>query len=315
MDKLNSKDNLEIQLKKTAKSTNEGSYGTRDRYLEGAKRAYRYIAEKYNQQKIQNLRGKHLHDLVDHMKAEGYAPATIRTDLSGIRFMYKKAGGTNRLPTNKELGVPKGERGTIDRAWSDTEVKKAIDTADKMGRSDVSLAIRVGRAFGFRLNEVCTIRVEHIEKAMTQTGGLRVLGKGGKYRSLPIKTDEQRDAVRKLYDYARNNHLQKGDFIISENKYRGVEAQKKSIQSWICNHRDKFMDKNRAAVIEPGKKRKTERISFHGLRYDFAQEKKANLDKEGVKNSEKEVSQSLGHNRVSITRHYLADVPVKKNKE
>ena len=70
MDKLNSKDNLEIQLKKTAKSTNEGSYGTRDRYLEGAKRAYRYIVEKYNPQKIQNLRGKHLHDLVDHMKAK-----------------------------------------------------------------------------------------------------------------------------------------------------------------------------------------------------------------------------------------------------
>lgn len=132
MDKLNSKDNLEIQLKKTAKSTNEGSYGTRDRYFEGAKRAYRYIVEKYNLQKIQNLRGKHLHDLVDHMKAEGYAPATIRTDLSGIRFMYEKAGGTNRLPTNKELGVPKGERGTIDRAWSAKEVKKAIDTADKM---------------------------------------------------------------------------------------------------------------------------------------------------------------------------------------
>lgn len=244
----------------------------------------------------------------------GYAPATIRTELSALRTTYVKAGGKGGLPTNKQLGVPKGERGKEDRAWSSEEISKAIDLADKMGRLDVSFALHGGAAYGFRINEVCTIRVEDVEKALV-TNQLKVTGKGGKVRAVPAKTEYQKLVLKLYYEHARNNHLQKGDYIISENKYRGVELQKKSIQSWIYNHRHKFIDKDRAAFVEVGKKPKTSTISFHGLRYDFAQELKKRLEEEGVKNADKEVSQSLGHNRTEATKNYLSEVPQKKSRK
>jgi hypothetical protein len=57
------------------------------------------------------------------------------------------------------------------------------------------------------------------------------------------------------------------------------------------------------------KKRKSEKVSFHGLRYGYAQKLKERLDSEGVKNAAKQVSQSLGHNRVAMTKHYLSEMP------
>jgi len=151
--------------------------------------------------------------LVDYMKEKGYAPATIRTELSALRSLYRKAGGKGRLPDNKKLGVPKEERGKENRTWTKEEFEMAITT-----------------------------------------GGLKVTGKGGRVRTVPVQTEEQKAVVRMPYKYATDNKLQKGDFIISENKYKGVEAKKKSIQSWLYNHRKEFMDKDRAAAVEPGKK-------------------------------------------------------------
>jgi len=306
--------NVVVELDKIRQYDNKGAHGTRGRYLEGCKRSFRIIDSKFKIQKVENLQGKHLQYLVDEMIRSGYAPATIRTELSALRTTYAKAGGRGRLPSNKQLGVPKGERGKEDRAWSSEEIAKAIDLADKMGRVDVLFALHGGAAYGFRINEVCTIRVEDVEKALT-TNQLKVTGKGGKVRAVPDKTEYQKLVIKMYYEYAHNNHLQKGDYIISENKYRGVELQKKSIQSWIYNHREKFMDKDRAAYVEAGKKPKTSTISFHGLRYDFAQDLKKRLEEEGVKNVAKEVSQSLGHNRSEATQNYLSEIPKKRSRK
>ena len=312
--KISTNSNVDVELDKIRRYDNQGALETRGRYLDGCRRSFRIIDGKFKIQKIENLQGKHLKYLVDEMIRLGYAPQTIRTELSALRTTYRKAGGKGRLPTNKQLGVPKGERGTKDRAWSDEEIAKAIDWADKMRRVDVSFALHGGAAYGFRINEVCTIRVEDVEKAIV-TKRLKVTGKGGKVRTVPVETEYQKSVLKMYYDYAHDNHLQKGDYIISENKYRGVELQKKPIQSWIYNYRDKFMDKDRAAFVEAGKKPKTETVSVHGLRYDFAQGLKDRLDQEGVKNSAKEVSQSLGHNRVEITKLYLSEIPQKKTRK
>ena len=75
------------------------------------------------------------------------------------------------------------------------------------------------------------------------------------------------------------------------------------------------MDKDRAAYVEAGKKPKTSTISFHGLRYDFAQDLKKRLEEQGVKNVAKEVSQSLGHNRTEATQNYLSEIPKKKSRK
>lgn len=171
-------DKLLQELNRLARENNEKGHKSRVAYKSHMRNFLRFYWREYHGQKISNVQGKHLRAYVEYMKKQGLAPATIKSRISGIRFFHKKAGGKKNLPDNKTLGLEKRKVGTEDRAWTVQEVEAGRKLALEMERMDVYVAIGTGYSFGLRVEEICRVRMEDVEKALIN-GSLRVKGKGG----------------------------------------------------------------------------------------------------------------------------------------
>lgn len=77
------------------------------------------------------------------------------------------------------------------------------------------------------------------------------------------------------------------------------------------NHIDKFTDENRTEQTEEGKKPKKDTLTWHGLRYYYAQERYRRLIEANKKQPKRKTSESLGHHRPDITNLYLSEIPGK----
>ena len=313
-EKFTGGDKLIQQKNALASNTNEKSFKTIATYSYNMNPPCHFLWEKFHLQKISNIEGKHIRAYVKHMQEQGLSPATIKSRLSAIRFFHRLAGGKKRLPDNKELGLEKRKVGTEDRAWTVDEVKAGMEVAKNMGRIDAYHAICIGYAFGLRVEEICRVRLEDIEKAMTNDG-LRVKGKGGQIRIVPVEVEVQKKLLKYLYNCARNNHLLPRDYIISRNEDGGVERQIGSLEKWMYTNRHKFAMQNRETEAREGLKPRSKDLTWHGLRYKRAQEQYAMYEAEGRQTPKLMTSEILGHHRTDITKIYLAELPQSKKNQ
>ena len=305
------------QVDKMYRETNRGSFKTRARYQEATERFCTFLAQEFRLQKFKNVKEKHVIEYVNYMKTEGKAPSTIQTDLSAIRFSHSLSGSRNILPDNSKLNLEQREYNKIDRAWTQKEINNAKLCAQSMGREDVYHAINLSEKFGLRVEGTATVTVSHLKEAL-QTGELYTKEKGGLERYIPVKTEEQVNTIKNVLSYAQKNGKSGGDKAISNSVKHGVKQQIKSIQNWITNNRDKFQDNSirsrenlqefKKTVEENGLKMRSENLSFHGLRYKYAQDRYQTLKSEGFsdKVSKATVSRELGHFRPDITNVYLS---------
>lgn len=302
--------NLVNQVESIYRHTNEKSHASRARYLEATKRFCRFLADNFRLQNFKNVDNRHFTAYVEYLK-EHNAAGTIQSDLSGIRFFHRHSGSKNTLVKNNQLNLPQRAVGKKDRAWLTEEISKAHDLAVAMGRQDVVTAIDFISAFGLRLEEMCTLRVEYLMSAL-KTGQLVIpRGKGGQRRALSLD-ESQRALIKKYLDYAKAAGRYPGDYLISSSEKHGVLNEKRSLQNWLSYHREKFVVKNRTELKEKGKKEKHDTISWHGLRHAYAQRKFEEAKKETPGKAKKVVSENLGHHRESVTDIYLAEAKTKK---
>ena len=313
----NIKNNLMNQVTKLYKETNRGSFKTRARYEEATERFCNFLAKEFRLQKFKNVKEKHVVAYVEHMKTEGKAPSTIQTDLSAIRFSHSLSGSRNILPDNSKLNLEQREYNKIDRAWTQKEIDQAKQYAQAMDRPDVYHAIDLSEKFGLRIEGAATVTVNHLKEAL-ETKELYAKEKGGLERYIPVKTVEQENTIKNLLNYAQKNGKTGSDKAISSSVKHGVKQQIKSIQNWVTNNRDKFQDNSirgkenvqefRKTAEENGLKMRSENLSFHGLRYKYAQDRFETLKDQGFsdKVAKFTVSRELGHFRPDITNVYLA---------
>lgn len=301
---LTAYDNLLAQLKSLRRHNNQLSYETRARYYESMRRFLRYYADEWHGQRIANVSAKHIFGYVEHLKARN-ENSTIKSDLAGIRHYHRLAESKNILPNNAKLGIGKVEKGMQNRAWLFAEYKRAVKLADSMGRTDVKYALKLSWNFGLRINEIATLRTEQVEKAI-QFGSLRIKGKGGQIRFIPIETENQKRLLLVLRKFAKANGKHPGDCLLCDDKHRGALYLKRSMQNWISNHREKILSENRTLIVKPGEKPRIARISMHGLRHSYAQNTEKRLRAEGRRDVDKTVSENLGHHRREITKVYKA---------
>ena len=146
---------------------------------------------------------------------------------------------------------------------------------------------------------------------MIKTGQLVIKGKGGQTRAIDLN-QEQRKIIQKYLDYARCSGRYPKDYLISSSEKNGVKREKRSLQNWISYNRKYFIAENRADLSKDGKKKRTESVSWHGLRHTYAQRTYAEALQERPNKARKIVSENLGHHRTEVTRIYLADKPQKK---
>jgi hypothetical protein len=202
---------LNYQLKQLCHRNRDGSYATQ------AKRMYHLmmIADHlydlgFHGLKPRSLKQKHVEALVKDWLRRELAVGTIKNRMAVLRWWAEKSNRRNVVArSNAHYGIP-------DRQFvTNTSKAKEVSRQDLEKISDpyVRMSLELQRAFGLRREEAIKFipsfadREDHITLKSTWT-------KGGKERDVPIRTDEQREVLKRAHQLVGN-----GSLIPSERNY------------------------------------------------------------------------------------------------
>lgn len=289
--------NLLIQYEKLFKHLKVGSFKTRERYGKAFKRFMVFVAKQYHLQKLSNISDKHIFSYVDHMQKKKLSASTIKTDLAAIRFFHDQMPQTRYvLPSNEELSLDRRKFGGIDRTWSQGEFIRMQAKAMALGAKDYLAIMTLGRYAGLRLEECYRIDTKDARNAL-KTGLLRVKGKGGLQRDVPIN-----ESIKIVLKEALNITTPGHKLFVAPNDKTHLAM--KRFQAFIAYYRRSIQDDNHKHSI-----------TFHGLRHTYAHEKFEEFVSNGHNKYEarKMVSELLGHHRDDVTRIYLTGLKEDEN--
>ena len=203
--------NLNYQLKKLGRNNRDGSHATQ------AKRAYllSQIANQLHELgfkglSARSLRPKHVDALVSLWQRQRIAVGTIKNRMATIRWWARKV--------NRRGAVAQGNDyyGIASRQMVSAVSKAKSLSAAQLARitdRHVYLSLELQRAFGLRREEALKFRPNYADR-----GDRLVLKaswtKGGKSRVIPIRTDEQRKILGRVWQLAG-----KGSLIPTERSY------------------------------------------------------------------------------------------------
>jgi integrase len=286
--------NLLAQADKLRRHNRQGSYKTKERYYEAYKRFLHYVGEVWRLEKLRNISGRHLSGYVGFMQNKNLSASTIKTDLAAIRFWHDQIPDAKyALPSNDEFELARRKFGGVDRTWSDAEFNVMILECWKAERYDYEACIVIARYAGLRLHEVMRIDTATARAAL-KNRYIRVKGKGGKIREVPI-TGSIRIEFEKFLKLTPAGHK----LFVPDGMQTHIA--KTELQNFITTHRKH--------ILSPESDRQAP-LTFHGLRHTYAAEQYAELIREGYSeyDARKKVSELLGHERDDVTRIYLAGV-------
>lgn len=284
--------NLDNQLKKFAKHNNVGSYQTKEKYLATTRCFCKFLANNYGIEKFINVQSKHIRAYVDDMKQRDLSPATIKNNISGIRFFYDGMGGKNRLPQNDALDLQKRSYREHNRSWTKAEEERFQKVCEDRNNVRMAEAAILARQMGLRIHETLKINRSHVEAALRDKNGLMyVKGKGGLVRYVPL-TETAKEILQNRIEHTERGHKL---YLAPNEDTKDVKHQ---MENFINRHRSKWeedRDEN-----EPNR-------TYHGLRHTYASEQYDRFIEQGMNDYEarKCVSELLGHERDEVTRIYL----------
>ena len=283
---------LNYQLMNLCKANRDGSFSTqatRRRILDRIANQLHELGYKHMQAK--SLKPKHVEALVSLWKDQDLSVGTLKNLLSGLRWWARHVGKGDMIPKDNsayDIGN-RSQVATESKAWELKEEQLA-----RVSDEYVRLSLRLQAAFGLRREEAIkfrpnyAIKDDHIKLKASWT-------KGGRVRTVPIRTDEQ----RRLLDDVRK--LARGGALIPANK--NYVDQKIRYDSQVRT----------AAIKNP-----------HGLRHAYAQQRYEELTgwKAPVaggpasnslssnqraldKGARETISRELGHSRESVSANYL----------
>ncbi len=237
-----------------------------------------------------SIKGKHVEALVERWQSEGLSAGTLKNRLAHLRWWAEKVGKAGVIPAdNTRLGIP--ERQHVTNA---DKSKTLGDALDSVRDTHVQMSLQLQQAFGLRREESIKFqpgyadRGDHIALKGSWT-------KGGRERTVPITTAEQRQVLDLAHQFAGAGAL--------------IPAHKNYIQQ-----RHTYDGQCKAAGLS----------NMHGLRHRYAQDRYEVLT--GWKapavggpsarsltpaqramdaQARQAISRELGHERTQITAVYL----------
>ena len=257
------------------------SYATADQYRDIAKDLMNYTREQFGFKDIEKLSSEHIQAYLENKIAEGVRYSTFQKYAAALEKLevalnqYAQSHNTGNqysfdIQDVRQQASEVLERSQATRAYEDP---KAL--IENIQNSDYKIIAQAQHEGGFRISEL-----NHIsEKNFKDNNTFRVIsGKGGKDREVPL-SKETYQSLKSLLDKADKSD---GKYKFNMNDYRNTlkEAAQASNQDYTGSH---------------------------GLRWNFAQEKFMELQREGrtYEQALQEVSNLLGHERPDITEHYL----------
>ncbi|GAB4422155.1 MAG: integrase domain-containing protein [Thermodesulfovibrionales bacterium] len=276
------------------KNNRDGSFSTQAKRRDVLVRMCKLLSAKYPGLILKNLKRRHIIYVLEQWKNH----KSIKTELSHVRWLLKKIEKEFLLPSdNKTLGIPhrsivakenKSWLNKVDIMQKFDEVSKIDETAGLILKLCLLFGVRMKEASLFRPHE--NIKVDYIE--------VHYGTKGGRKRTVPVLTDEQRNFLKELKDkIAPGRSLLPGSwsFVQFKNRFYYVASK--------C-----------------GISRKN-KITVHGLRHTYACLKYRKLtsfdppvlknehckpeDKEKDMEARGRIARELGHGRIGITSAYL----------
>ncbi|ROR17902.1 integrase-like protein [Comamonas sp. BIGb0124] len=196
-------DDLTYTLRQLCQRNRDGSYNTQADRMRSLALAARQLREAgFRQMKASSLKGKHVQSLLERWQGEGLSSGTIKNRLSHLRWWAEKIGKAGILPSdNTQLGVP--ERRYV------TNISKAREPDDRLARitdPHVRVSLRLQAEFGLRREESIKFQPRHAD------GGDHIAikgswAKGGRDRTVPITTPEQRAVLDEAHRLAGSGSL------------------------------------------------------------------------------------------------------------
>jgi site-specific recombinase XerD len=203
---------LNHQLKQLCRRNRDGSHATqRDR-----ERVLTLIADQlhalgYRGMNTRSLKPKHVEALLAHWRAGDLSIGTIKNRLAALRWWAQKVDRQNVIArSNDHYGIP--ER----RFVSDGSKAKTIGVTalEKVRDPHVCMSLELQSAFGLRREEAIKFVPSYADK-----GDHLLLKaswtKGGKARTIPVRTEAQRLVLDRAHRLAGS-----GSLIPSERNYR-----------------------------------------------------------------------------------------------
>ena len=276
---------LDAQLITLLKTHQEDSYETRRKREDTLRETCRLIAEKFGLQKLDNLSRKHVLQVVETWKQSGNRERTIANKLTHLRWLVRKIGKQNLLPTeNSKVGVEPGPRYTHAGEVVAPEVFTAA--LNQAGMREKAL-LMLGREFGMRFKEAALFRPHRDVQGdrIYLTRGT----KGGRPRYLWIHSERQHAVLENLMKMVEGKDR---CLIPKEQNYKAFK------QAVYTSLRELGIGRNHA-------------WTFHDLRRTFAVDEMDRLVAKGHSEAEaaKIVSKQLGHNRIEVINWYVAQNP------
>ena len=202
---------LNHQLKQLCRHNREGSFGTqvqRERELTLMANQLHEIG--YRGMNSHSLKPKHVEALVGHWLESEVATGTIKNRMAAFRWWARKVNRQNVVArSNDHYGIP-------NRIFVTGSSKaKSVSAAqlEKVRDQHVRMSLELQQVFGFRREEAIKFMPSYADQ-----GDHLVLKpswtKGGKARTLPIRTVEQRELLNRVYKL-----VGKGSLIPSSRNY------------------------------------------------------------------------------------------------
>jgi integrase len=282
---------LNYQLKQLCRQCREGAYNTqanREHILTLV--ANELHALGYRGMSARSLKPKHIEALVKDWFARELAIGTIKNRMAAIRWWARKVNKQNVMArSNEHYGIP-------DRRFVTNESKAKTVTHEQLEKirdEHVRMSLELQQTFGLRREEAMKFqpsfadRGDHLVLKASWT-------KGGRERTVPIRTEEQRDVLNRARRLAGF-----GSLIPSNRNYR-----------------------QQMRVYE-GNTLRAGLSQMHGLRHAYAQNRYEELtgwkapaaggpkakfltpeQRETDRQARLIISRELGHERIQITAAY-----------
>lgn len=286
------------ELMQLCERNKDGSFSTQAARRDILGQAGRHLlAAGFRNLGADGLKPKHVASLLESWKTNGLSVATIKNRMAHLRWWSEKVGKQNVIPrTNDELEL--GRRKFV------TNVSKARTLPDSMlaniKNERLRISLELQKEFGLRREECLKFQpvfalagssvtdADHIHLAASWC-------KGGRARTVPVKTQYQRDLLARALALAQNGSL--------------IPAGKSYVQ-WLSTYEQTT--------------RRVGLSKLHGLRHGFAQALYRELtgwdcpaiggigtrmltseQKKIDQVARLQISRELGHNREAITSIYL----------
>lgn len=272
---------LEVQaLDRIGKNWSKASE-TRKAALQHTKAFAAFVGDKFGLERIENIKPHMVEAYVANMKAQGLSSGTMNNRLIAVRNLAEAIGKQNIVHRhNRDYGIERDRKHPVlQNTEQVARVREALNqmanTGDKVAMM-ASAAADMRDAFGLRIKE-------SLMSSRIEGGRLVVEGtKGGRPRSVEIRTQAQINAVAKLHATAATLGSGTGRIIPpSMSLKQAYDAQRDML------HR---LGSTKANCCNP-----------HASRHNYAQTRTA----EGA--SKTHVAEELGHGREEVVGYYVPD--------